>query len=468
VFPAQVQGSFPSCALLQDLQVQSYVGAPLVDSQGRTIGVLAALHRVPLASSTEVAALLRIFSSRAAAEMERRKTESARLELERQMQHAQKLESLGVLAGGIAHDFNNLLTAMLGHMNVAQMKLAPESPAHPHLESLERIIQRAADLTRQMLAYSGKGRFVVRAYDLNQVVQEVTHLLEVSIPKKIALRFQLAPSLPPVEADAAQIQQVIMNLVTNAADAIGEAEGTIRLATDVMHLDRAYLDQVFQGQDLVPGTYVTLEASDTGCGMTPEVQNRIFEPFFTTKVAGRGLGLSATMGILKGHRAGMRIYSEPGRGTTFKLLFPTGSVREEEITTPAFAPALDRKATVLLVDDEEMIRESAAAVLESLGLSVLTAGNGLEALETVRREGSRVDVVLMDLTMPQMDGREAFHAIRRIQPRLPVILSSGYNEQESIHDFMGRGLAAFLQKPYTLRALEQTVLEVLAKAPAQV
>ncbi|MDP1831731.1 MAG: response regulator [Geothrix sp.] len=396
------------------------------------------------------------------AEQDCRDNAGARQVLERQMQHAQKLESLGVLAGGIAHDFNNLLTAMLGHMNVAQMKLAPESPALPHLDSLERIIHRAADLTRQMLAYSGKGRFVVRSYDLNHVVQEVTHLLEVSISKKIALRFDLAPALPLVEADAAQIQQVIMNLVTNAADAIGDRDGTIRLTTGSLHLDRSYLDQVFQGQELPPGTYVSLEVSDTGCGMASEVMGRIFEPFFTTKVAGRGLGLSATMGILKGHRAGMRIYSEPGRGTTFKLLFPTSEVKREEEAAQTAAPALARKATVLLVDDEEMIREAAAAVLESLGLTVITASDGLEALEAVQRTDIQVDVVLMDLTMPRMDGREAFQAIRRIHPGLPVILSSGYNEQESIQDFMGRGLAAFLQKPYTLRALERTVLEVLA------
>ncbi|BDU70004.1 hypothetical protein GETHOR_21050 [Geothrix oryzae] len=463
VVASGVQEAFPRCPLLHDMRAQSYVGAPLVDSQGKALGVLAVLHRQPLASPVEVTSLLRIFSARASAELERRNTEGARALLERQMQHAQKLESLGVLAGGIAHDFNNLLTAMLGHMNVAQMKLAPESPALPHLESLERIIHRAADLTRQMLAYSGKGRFVVRPYDLNHVVQEVTHLLEVSIPKKIALRFHLAPSMPLVEADAAQIQQIIMNLVTNAADAIGEAEGTIRLTTGSLKVDRAYLEQVFQGQELAPGTYATLEVSDTGCGMSPEVQARIFEPFFTTKVTGRGLGLSATMGILKGHHAGMRIYSEPGRGTTFKLLFPVTDTQRVAETPQVAAPALTRKSTVLLVDDEEMIREAAAAVLESLGLSVLTAEDGRQAVEVVQREGERVDVVLMDLTMPHMDGREAFQAIRRLRPNLPVILSSGYNEQESIQDFLGRGLAAFLQKPYTLRALEQTVLAVLAK-----
>ena len=424
------------------------------------------IYRTPIKSPGEVASLLRIFSARAAGELERRGSEAARLVLERQMQHAQKLESLGVLAGGIAHDFNNLLTAMLGHMNVAQMKLAPESPATPHLESLERVIHRAADLTRQMLAYSGKGRFVVRPYDLNHMVQEVTHLLEVSIPKKIALRFDLAPSLPPVEADAAQIQQVIMNLVTNAADAIGDRDGTIRLTTGTNQLDRAYLDQVFQGQELQPGPYVTLEVSDSGCGMAPEVLGRIFEPFFTTKVTGRGLGLSATLGILKGHRAGIRIYSEPGHGTTFKLLFPTSEAELAKPATQAATPALARKATILLVDDEEMIRDAATAALESLGLTVLTAENGLEAVAAVQQPGVTIDLILMDLTMPQMDGREAFQAIRRIHPNMPVILSSGYNEQESIQAFMGRGLAAFLQKPYTLRALERTILDVLARTPS--
>jgi signal transduction histidine kinase/ABC-type amino acid transport substrate-binding protein/ActR/RegA family two-component response regulator len=464
VIPQAVQEQFSQPGFLKDLGAQGYIGAPLVDSQNAILGHLAVLRRTPIEAPGEALSLLRIFSARAAAELERRKSEAARQVLERQMQHAQKLESLGVLAGGIAHDFNNLLTAMLGHLNVAQAKLAPESPAHPNLESLERVIHRAADLTRQMLAYSGKGRFVVRPYDLNHVVQEVTHLLEVSIPKKIALRFDLAPNLPPVEADAAQIQQVIMNLVTNAADAIGNHEGTIRLTTGSTQLDRTYLDQVFQGQDLRPGAYVTLEVSDTGCGMAPKVLERIFEPFFTTKVAGRGLGLSATMGILKGHRAGMRIYSEPGHGTTFKLLFPTGEAGPAEQATPPATIVLPRKATILLVDDEEMIRDAATAALESLGLTVITAENGLQAVEAVQRPDLTVDLVLMDLTMPQMDGREAFQAIHRSHPNLPVILCSGYNEQESIQAFTGRGLAAFLQKPYTLRVLEQTIQEVLARS----
>ena len=462
IFPAGVQEAFPQDPGLRQTGLQSYVGSALQDSGGKVLGLIGICNRHPLSNPSLVASLLRIFSARASAELERQYAEQARLELERQMQHAQKLESLGVLAGGIAHDFNNLLTAMLGHMNVAQLKLAPESPAIPHLESLERIIHRAADLTRQMLAYSGKGRFVVRPYDLNQVVREMTHLLEVSISKKIALRFHPAESLPLVQADAAQIQQVIMNLVTNASDAIGDREGTIRLATSVAELDRPYLDQLYHGQDLSPGTYVALEVSDTGSGMSTEVQGRIFEPFFTTKVTGRGLGLSATLGILKGHHAGIRIYSEPGRGTTFRLLFPACATCSGEDAPRESARVPRQVGTVLLVDDEQMIREAAGAALESLGLKVLTAVDGLDAVEVFTREKDTIDLVLMDLTMPHMDGREAFQHLRRLHPGVPVILSSGYNEQESIQQFLGRGLAGFLQKPYTLQALERAVQEALS------
>ena len=391
------------------------------------------------------------------AELERIRSEASRVELEKQVQHAQKLESLGVLAGGIAHDFNNLLTAMLGHLSLARVKLAPESPAAPHLGSLEKIIHRAADLTRQMLAYSGKGRFVVRNHDLNQVLGEMTHLLDVSISKKIALRFNLAEQLPPVRGDAAQIQQVIMNLVTNASDAIGDRDGVIRICTERLSLDRGYLDQVFHGQDLQPGPYVALEVGDTGCGMTPEVKARIFEPFFTTKTTGRGLGLSATQGILRGHRAGMKIYSEPGHGTTFKILFPAVAA-PAPVERPADGVRKPLQALrVLLVDDEEVIRQATLASLQALGCTAMAVEDGQAAVQFLERDQAPVDLVLMDLTMPQMDGREAFQIIRRLRPGLPVILSSGYNEQESIQEFLGRGLTGFLQKPYTLQALEDAL-----------
>ena len=312
-----------------------------------------------------------------------------------------------------------------------------------------------------MLAYSGKGRFVVKPHDLNKVITEMLHLLEVSISKKISLRLHLAPELPTVNVDAAQIQQVIMNLVTNASDAIGDREGTIRLMTSSRDLDQAFLTQVVQNQGLAPGCYVIIEVGDTGCGMTPEVQARIFDPFFTTKLTGRGLGLSATMGILRGHQAGLKIYSEPERGTTFKLYFPACHTRAAEPECCSYHGNRLADATILLVDDEHLIREAGRAMLETLGLKVLLASDGQEALEHFRRGGQRVDLVLMDLTMPKMDGREAFEAIRTLQPTQPILLSSGYNEQESVQEFLGRELAGFIQKPYTLQTLRDKLQEVL-------
>ena len=452
-----VQELFPGFELLRQLGASAYVGCPLLDASGRTRGMLAVLKRQPEDHPDETASLLRIFSSRATAELERRAAEREQQLMEQQMQHVQKLESLGLLAGGIAHDFNNLLTAMLGHLNLAQSRLSPESPAHPSLGNLERIIHRTAELTRQMLAYSGKGRFLVQNRDLNQVIREMVHLLEVSISKKVALRLGLAGAPVPIHADGAQIQQVLMNLVTNAADAIGDQEGTIRITTAVVALDRAYLDQVFQGQELRPGTYAVMEVQDSGCGMSPEVLSRIFDPFFTTKATGHGLGLSATLGILRGHHAGLRIYSEPGRGSTFKVLFPVADGVADEEGPTAAAPVTLAGLRVLLVDDEAMLRESTSEALQSLGVAVILAADGQEAVDLVTQQGLSLDLVFMDLTMPRMDGREAFQQIRRLCPGLPVVLTSGYNEQESIQDFIGRGLAGFLQKPYTLKALGETL-----------
>jgi two-component system, cell cycle sensor histidine kinase and response regulator CckA len=458
-----LQARFPQSDQLQALGMESFVGAPLVDASGQVLGNLAVMYRLPLEHGDEVPLLLRIFASRAGAELERRRNEVERHGLERQMQHTQKLESLGVLAGGIAHDFNNLLTAMLGHLNVAQTKLSKTSPAQPHLENLERILHRTADLTRQMLAYSGKGRFVVKPHDLNAVIREMVHLLEVSISKKVALHLNLKKTLPPIEADVTQIQQVIMNLVTNASDAIGDRNGAIHITTSVQMLDEVFLNQVFQHQDMKPGPHVLLEVGDSGCGMSAEVLARIFDPFFTTKVSGRGLGLSATMGILKGHKAGIKIYSEPERGTTFKLYFP--ALAETELPQVQAQVGMDElpKATVLLVDDEDFIREAGMAMLEALGMEVVLAANGEEAIGRIQVADPSIDLVVMDLTMPQMDGREAFLILRNLRPDLPVILSSGYSEQESIPDLVGQGLAGFIQKPYTLQAMRAKLREVLAR-----
>jgi len=375
------------------------------------------------------------------------------------LRQAQKLESLGILAGGIAHDFNNLLSAVLGNLSLVQLKLPPKSACDPYLKSMESTILRAADLTRQMLAYSGKGRFVVEHLDLSRLVEEITHLLSVSISKKVALRYELATCLPAIEADASQVQQVIMNLVTNASEAIGDRDGVISIATGTRVLDQRAMDFLFAGQELAPGPFVTLQVSDTGCGMSPETLARIFDPFFTTKASGRGLGLSAMLGILRGHGGGIKIYSEPGKGSTFQVYFRALGSQPVAVESAPRPAAVSFQGRALLVDDEPDLRSSIAAMLEHVGFEVEVAADGQEALERFRP--GAYAVVLMDLTMPRLDGKEAFRRMRELDPSVKVVLSSGYNEQEAIQQFLGRGLAGFIQKPYQMRTLIETLEKAL-------
>jgi nitrogen-specific signal transduction histidine kinase/CheY-like chemotaxis protein len=384
---------------------------------------------------------------------ERRRQEQAQLQ-------GQKLESLGVLAGGIAHDFNNLLTAIQGNVSLAQLCLPKTSPAWPYLENMERTVQRATNLTRQMLAYSGKGRFHLGPLCLNEVVEEMSHLLSVSISKKVALRYQLAQGLPVLVGEASQIQQVVMNLVTNASEAIGEAEGIVSIRTGTRCYGREDLLRDFPGQPMEPGTFLTLDVADTGQGMPPEVQARIFEPFFTTKFTGRGLGLSAMQGIVRGHKGGIRVYSEPGRGTTFKLIFPVGT-GEVAAADPDPESHWIGSGTILVVDDEESVRQVAAELLQSLGFQVVTAVDGLDALARYRESGVPIRAVLMDLTMPHLDGVETFRELRRLDPACCVVLTSGYNEQEAIQDFLGKGLAGFVQKPFLREGLMNAMRQAL-------
>ncbi len=390
-----------------------------------------------------------------------RRAEEQRRNLETQFQQAQRLESLGVLAGGIAHDFNNLLTAILGNLNLAQFNLSPESPATPYLENAEKTVLKASDLTKQMLAYSGRGRFEVKLHDLNEVVSEMTHLLQVSISKKAILRLNLAEGLPPIEADGAQLQQVVMNLVTNASEALGDREGTIGITTGLADLDAPFIAATFPAQPMVPGRYATLEVSDTGQGMSPEVMARIFDPFFSTKPTGRGLGLSAMLGILRSHQAGLKIFSEVGRGSTFKAFFLAAPGHASHAPAAETTSETALAGTILLVDDESVILNTIGPALEAMGFQVLLARDGVEAVECVRSAPDSIDLVLMDLTMPRMDGREACQSMRRIRPEVRVILSSGYNEQESIQPFADKDLAGFLQKPYTLESLRAALRKAL-------
>jgi PAS domain S-box-containing protein len=396
----------------------------------------------------------------ATANAELRREIQEREKLQAQLLQVQKLEGLGLLAGGIAHDFNNLLTAILGGASVALLTVPPENPARKDIETVVATAQRAANLTRQMLAYSGKGHVEIRPIELSAHVREIANLLETTIPKKVQLRLELQRDLPPIEADVAQVQQIIMNLVINGAEAIGDVQGTVLVATGVQEVDEHYATTLFAAEGLASGTYVFLEVHDTGHGMDEATKNKIFDPFFTTKFTGRGLGLAAVMGIVRGHRGAIKVYSSPGRGTTFKVFFPTSRGR----AVPARrTSALDYRGQglVLVIDDDAGVRRTVCRMLSFLGFSAMQAADGREGLETFSRHVSEIVLVILDMTMPKMNGEETFREIRRIRADTPVILTSGYSEIEATRRFTSKGLAGFLEKPFTPSDLAAKLAKVV-------
>ena len=385
-----------------------------------------------------------------------------RAALDRKLQETQKLESLGVLAGGIAHDFNNLLTGVLGNASLAANDLPADSPIQEFILQIESAATRAADLCRQMLAYSGRGRFVVRRLDLNTLIAETTNLLRVSISKSAALTLDLASSLPAVLADETQMQQIVMNLVINASEALGEHAGAVHVSTGVVRVDRAWIARAHLASDLPDGEYVFLEVADTGSGMTPEVQARIFDPFFTTKFTGRGLGLAAVLGIVRGHHGAIRLQSAPGQGTTLQVLLP----RADGPAEPATAGAADAgtwhgAGRVLVVDDEKTVRQIAARLLEALGFEVQLAVDGEDGIAQFAAAPDSFRAVLLDLTMPRMDGEKTFRELRVCRPGICVLMMSGFSEQEIATRFAGSGLAGFLQKPFKLDDLREQLRRAL-------
>ncbi|HET9465716.1 MAG TPA: ATP-binding protein [Gemmatimonadales bacterium] len=376
---------------------------------------------------------------------------------EAQARHVQKLESIGVLAGGIAHDFNNLLHVVLGNADIALNNLTEGSPAREPLEEVVRATLRAADLTRQLLAYSGKGAFVIRHLDLSAEVREMATLLRTSISKQATLAWELAPDLPSVTADPTQIRQVVMNLITNASDALGEAGGTITLRTGVTRLedlDHYQFGAPLQGEDAVEqsaGPMVYLEIGDTGSGMSPDTLSRIFDPFFSTKFAGRGLGLAAVMGIVRSHHGLIRIRTEPGVGTSFRVLFPAVEGSPSRPGKPSGERSEWRgSGTILVVEDEEGVREVAERILQDIGFQTIPAEDGRHALDIMEEVGNSITAVLLDLSMPRMGGAEAFRRLREMRPELPILMMSGYTQQVVAPQFAnsGPGNTGFIQKPF--------------------
>ncbi len=393
---------------------------------------------------------------------ERQRAEDERRAMETRVMEVQKLESLGMLAGGIAHDFNNLLVGIMGNAGLALLELPPDADGRARIAQIETAARRASDLARQMLAYSGKGRFVVAPLDISALVREMTQLLHASIGKSIDIRYALAPAPIVIEGDATQLRQVVMNLVVNASDAIGDRPGTITIGTSRVHADRAYLSGTFVDEGLADGEYAVIDVSDTGDGMDVATQSRIFDPFFTTKASGRGLGLAAVLGIVRAHHGALKVYSERDRGSTFKLLLPVtdADVQPDPWANRSSTPWRG-EGTVLVVDDEPMVRDVAEAILARFGLSAVQAADGDEAVRLFAAEPERFAVVLLDLTMPRLSGAETFRQIRDIKPDARVILMSGYNEQEASGSFAGKGLAGFLEKPFSTQALGAAVEHVL-------
>ena len=394
---------------------------------------------------------------------ERKRMEEERRELEARMRKSQKMESLGLLAGGIAHDFNNLLVGMLGHAGLALMELPADSPVSPLVQQIETAARRASELTQEMLAYSGKGKFLIETIDLSQLVEEMAHLLQVTINKKAVLELDFFAELSGIRGDPTQIRQVVMNLITNASEALEEESGTIRISTGEIDADRRYLAETYLDDDLPTGRYVFLEVLDTGSGMDRETRTKIFDPFFTTKFTGRGLGLAAVLGIVRGHHGAIRVDSRAGSGTSFRVLFPAVE-RSASGERPAVKPsAFQGSGSVLVADDEEMVRSVARLTLENAGFKVLLAVDGVEAVEVFREHGDQLNAVLLDMTMPRMGGDEALREIRRIRADARIILASGFHEQDATERIDGQRPATFLQKPFQPQELIDKVRQVMAE-----
>lgn len=399
---------------------------------------------------------------------ERERLAEEKRTLERDLLHSQKIESLAVLAGGVAHDFNNLLAVILGNANLALEDIPRDSSAVASLKDIEDAAQRAAELSSQMLAYSGKGQFVIGAVDVHELIEGMAELLKSTTSKKVRLEFDLGVRVPSFLGDVSQLHQVLVNLITNAAEAIGDDVGVISVragSSNFEEQDFAQFDGTLRAsleEPLEAGAYTTLEIADTGCGMDAETAERIFDPFFTTKFTGRGLGMAAVLGILRGHGAAMRIESVLGEGTTMTLAFPATAITQDLGSSVTHSPDVrgwQGAGTALVVDDERTVRLVSERMLKRLGFDVLSACDGRGALALHERHAAEIRFVLLDLTMPEMDGLEVFDELRRRDPLAKVVLCSGYNEREATDRFTG--LAAFLQKPYSLSMLETVLASVL-------
>ena len=389
---------------------------------------------------------------------EHKEYEHNRRKFEGQLQQKQKLESLGSLAGGIAHDFNNLLMGIMGNADLAKQSVAHPSPALQSLEEILKAAQSAAELCHQMLAYSGKGQFELRDVDINEIVSEMVQMIEVTAARKGAVRYEFADQLPTIQVDPAQVRQIIVNLIMNAAESLESMNGMITISTGLVECDQNDLAGSYLNEELPEGFYVYLEVADNGCGMEKDAIERIFDPFYTTKFTGRGLGLAAVLGIVRGHKGAIKVHSEVGKGTVFKVFFPVAE--EKPIPNPEVPTIWRGNGAVLLVDDEAYVRDVGARMLEWIGFSVFLAEDGLDALDVYQKHREKIVIVLLDMTMPRLGGEECLAALRKAGCNVPVILSSGYNQSDIMPQLTDAGLTRFIQKPYRAEALRTLIREI--------
>ena len=393
---------------------------------------------------------------------ERKQAEAEQRSLEAQVQQAQKMESLGLLAGGIAHDFNNLLMGILGNASIALQELPPTSLVRENIQVISNIAKRAADLAKQMLAYSGRGRFIVAAADINEIISDIKPLLRSSVSKKLSLEMNLSENLPSIEVDVTQVCQVIINLITNASEAVGEKSGFITVKTGLQECDRDYFRNSLSVNEAEEGVYVWVEVSDSGCGMDRDTIKTIFDPFFTTKFTGRGLGLSAVLGIIRGHNGAIMVKSQVGQGTVFTVYFPASSRPITSIKEETSKDDWHGSGVILLVDDEDIVRTVCKRMLEKIGFTLLIAKDGQEAVELFKKSSEHVVCILLDLMLPDFDGEEIFLMLRLIKDDIPIIVSSGFSEKEITERFAKKGLNGFIQKPYTIEMLRGKIRQVLS------
>ncbi|MCP4678438.1 MAG: PAS domain S-box protein [Deltaproteobacteria bacterium] len=394
---------------------------------------------------------------------DRQRDNEERASLQNQILKAQKLESLGILAGGIAHDFNNLLTSILSNVELARTEISSNSSLRNRIEEIETAAQRAAELSSQMLAYSGRGKFVVKKISLTAVLQDLSNLITSTVPRNIEINEHFPENLPAINADVDEIRQVVQNLVVNASEAVGDEQGLITIRTGAMHCDEVYLRKIWAHDELPEGLYATIEVMDNGMGMDEETRQRAFDPFFTTKFTGRGLGLAVVLGIVRGHKGAVRITSELGAGTSVTVLLPSLRSPSDSAPEPVISNGIPEGGTILLVDDEPLILRAGGSMLKRLGFQVLTAGDGEKAIEVFLDHFNSIDCVIMDLSMPNMDGAEALRELRKARKDIRVVLASGFSEHEIEEQSSNNGFSAFLQKPFQsddlLHALEKAYSE---------